>query len=121
MRLTALLLLGIAALPSPNRAQAPVFVIKTEGSLIKFNVKASVAIEGTFDNWESTLTFATPNVMTGVLAIKIQADSVDTGSGMKNRKLKGKDFFDVKRNPLITFMSKKTRQTGPETFSRGSG
>jgi polyisoprenoid-binding protein YceI len=32
---------------------------------------------------------------TGDLEIKIQADSVDTGSGMKNRKLKGKDFFDL--------------------------
>jgi hypothetical protein len=31
-----------------------------------------------------------------VLDIKIQADSVDTGSGLKNGKLKGKDFFDVK-------------------------
>ena len=48
--------------------------------------------------------------------IKIQADSVNTGSGMKNGKLKGKDFFDVKQNPLITFVSKKIVQTGPDTF-----
>jgi polyisoprenoid-binding protein YceI len=34
--------------------------------------------------------------------IKIQAASVDTGSGMKNGKLKGKDFFDVEQNPVIT-------------------
>jgi polyisoprenoid-binding protein YceI len=42
---------------------------------------------------------------------------VDTGSGMKNGKLKGKDFFDVKQNPLITFKSTKIEQTGPETFA----
>ena len=35
---------------------------------------------------------------------------------MKNRKLKGKDFFDAKRNPLITFLSKQVVQTGPDTF-----
>jgi len=35
---------------------------------------------------------------------------------MKNGKLKGKDFFDVKQNPLITFLSKKIVQTGPDTF-----
>ena len=35
---------------------------------------------------------------------------------MKDGKLKGKDFFDVKDNPLITFLSKKIVQTGPETF-----
>jgi polyisoprenoid-binding protein YceI len=50
------------------------------------------------------------------LDIEIQADSVDTGSGMKNGKLKGKNFFDVQNNPLITFKSTKIVQTGPDTF-----
>jgi polyisoprenoid-binding protein YceI len=35
---------------------------------------------------------------------------------MKNGKLKGKDFFDVEQNPLITFKSTKVIQTGPTTF-----
>jgi polyisoprenoid-binding protein YceI len=35
---------------------------------------------------------------------------------MKDGKLKSKDFFDVKQNPLITFHSKKIVQTGPDTF-----
>ena len=51
-----------------------------------------------------------------MLDIKIQADTVDTGSGMKNDKLKGKDFFDVKQNPYITFHSTKIVQTGPDSF-----
>jgi polyisoprenoid-binding protein YceI len=79
-------------------------------------VKASVALEGTFDKWDATLTFTSPDVSTGVLGVKIQADSVNTGSGMKDGKLKSKDFFDVKQNPLITFLSKKIVQTGPDTF-----
>jgi len=85
-------------------------------SAIKFDVEASVAIKGTFDKWDATLTFTSPDVTTGVLDIKIQADSVDTGSGMKNGKLKGKNFFDVKQNPYITFHSTKLVQTGPNTF-----
>jgi polyisoprenoid-binding protein YceI len=40
-----------------------------------------------------------------ILDIDVQAASVDTGSGMKNGKLKSKDFFDVDQNPLITFKS----------------
>ena len=59
---------------------------------------------GTFDKWDATLTFTSPDVTTGVLDIKIQADSVNTGSGMKDGKLKSKDFFDVKEDPLITFL-----------------
>jgi polyisoprenoid-binding protein YceI len=94
----------------------PVFKITPVESSVKFDVEASVAIKGTFNKWDATLTFSSPDVSTGVLDIKIQADSVDTGSGMKNNKLKGKDFFDVKGNPYITFHSTKIVQTGPDTF-----
>ena len=116
MRLPVLCLLACFVFPSVSRAQAPVFKVTTEDSSIKFSVKASVALEGTFEKWDATLTFTSPDVTTGVLDVKIQADSVNTGSGMKDGKLKGKDFFDVKQNPLITFLSKKIVQTGPDTF-----
>lgn len=105
-----------ATFPSASPAQAPVFEITPIGSSIKFDVEASVAIMGTFDKWNATLTFTSPDLSTGVIEITIQAASVDTGSGMKNGKLKGKDFFDVQRNPLITFRSTKIIQTGPDTF-----
>jgi polyisoprenoid-binding protein YceI len=116
--LVLLPLLAASALLSPlAQAQAPVFVISPPPqSTVKFSVKASVAIAGTFDKWDSTLTFTSPDVTTGVLDIKIQAASVNTGSGMKNDKLKGKDFFDADNNPLITFKSTKVVQTGPNTF-----
>jgi len=116
VRLTVICLLASAVLPSVSRAQAPVFEITPVESSIKFNVEASVAIKGSFDKWDATLTFTSPDLSTGVLEIKIQAATVDTGSGMKNGKLKGKDFFDVQQNPLITFRSAKIVQTGPDTF-----
>jgi polyisoprenoid-binding protein YceI len=111
------LLAAAAFLPSLAQAQVPAFTISPPPqSTIKFNVKASVAIDGTFDKWDATLTFASTDATTGVLDIKIQAASVNTGSGMKNDKLKGKDFFDAEHNPLITFKSTKVVQTGPTTF-----
>ena len=117
MRLIAVCLLASALIPSLSRAQeAPVFVITPIESSIKFDVQASVAINGTFDKWNATLTFASPDVSTGVLDVKIQAATVDTGSGLKNSKLKGPDFFDAANNPLITFRSTKLVQTGPNTF-----
>jgi polyisoprenoid-binding protein YceI len=60
--------------------------------------------------------FTSPEETTGVLEITIQAASADTGSGMKNRKLKSKDFFDVEGNPLIRVKSTKIVQTGPNTY-----
>jgi polyisoprenoid-binding protein YceI len=110
-------LLVVTALLAPlTQAQVPVFAVTPGTSTVKFNVKASVAIAGNFDKWDATLTFTSPDVTTAVLDIKIQAASVDTGSGMKNDKLKSKDFFDVQQNPLITFKSTKVIQTGPTTF-----
>jgi polyisoprenoid-binding protein YceI len=78
-------------------------------------VKASVALVGKFNKWDASITFTSPELSTAVLDIKIQAASVDTGSGMKNGKLKSKDFFDVQNNPLITFHSTKIEQTGLDT------
>ena len=117
MRYLATLPVLAAALLAPmSQAQAPVFEITPVQSTIKFSVKASVAIEGNFNKWDATLKFTSPDVTTGVLDIKIQAASVNTGSVMKDDKMKGKDFFDAANNPLITFKSTKIVQTGPNTF-----
>ncbi|WP_425159607.1 YceI family protein [Candidatus Binatus sp.] len=104
-------------LPSLSWAQqVPVFAITPVESSIKFDVEASVAIRGTFDKWTATLTFTSPDVTSGTLDVEIQAATVDTGSSLKNGKLKSKDFFDVNNNPLITFKSTKLVQTGANTF-----
>ena len=119
MRLSIFCILASILLASTSRgwaADVPVFKITSVESSVTFDVEASVAIKGKFDKWDATLTFTSPEVSSGVLDIKIEADSVDTGSGMKNGKLKGKDFFDVKQNPYITFHSTKIVQTGPDTF-----
>ena len=113
-RCLALLPFVAAALLTPlSLAQAPVFVITPVASNVVFNVKSSVSIVGKFDKWNSTLVFTSTDINTGVLDIKIDAASVDTGSGMKDNKLKSKDFFDVANNPYITFHSTKIVQTGP--------
>jgi polyisoprenoid-binding protein YceI len=83
LRLALLCLLTASVLPLATRAQAPVFAITKQDSSVKFFVKASVALEGTFDKWDAALTFTSPDISTGVLSVKIQADSVNSGSGMK--------------------------------------
>jgi polyisoprenoid-binding protein YceI len=121
MRLTTFFLpaciLFVSATPARAPDGVPVFKINPDESTIKFHVDASVAIDGTFDKWDATLTFTSTDPATGVLNIKIQADSVNTGSGMKDGKLKGKDFFNAKHDPYITFKSTKIEQIGPDTFS----
>jgi polyisoprenoid-binding protein YceI len=95
---------------------APTYKITPVTSKIKFNVKASIPLEGTFEKWDATLAFTSTDPSTGSLDIKIQADSVSTGSDSKDNKLKGEDCFNVKEDPYITFQSTKIVQTGPHTF-----
>ena len=116
MRLAALLLLASVLLSPFSQAQGPVFKIKPEQSSVKFFVKASVAIQGNFEKWDATLTYPSTDTNSGVLDIKIQAATVNTGSGMKDDKLKSKDFFNAEQDPYITFHSTKITQTGPNTF-----
>ena len=120
MRRTVLFLLATGLLSSAALAQAPagvpVFAITPVESKVRFGVDASVSIEGTFDQWNASLTFTSADISTGVLDVEIQAGSVDTGSSLKNSKLKSADFFDVNAYPLISFKSTKIVQTGPNTF-----
>jgi polyisoprenoid-binding protein YceI len=44
-------------------------------------VKASVSIEGTFDKWDATFTCTSTDADSGVLDVKTQAASVNTGAG----------------------------------------
>jgi len=109
--------LALLAAPSIALAAAPVFVVVPAGSAVTFHVKASVPLQGRFDKWKSTLTFTSPDISTGVFVLTVDANSVDTGSGLKDGTLKSSKFFDVKNSPVISFHSTKISQTGPNTFS----
>ena len=65
---------------------------------------------------EASATCPSTDATSGILDIKIYADSVNTGSGMKDDKLRSKDFFNAKDDPYITFKSNKIVQTSPSTF-----
>jgi polyisoprenoid-binding protein YceI len=73
MRLVVFCLVASAVFPSLSRAQVPVIAFAKEESAINFSVKASVALEGKFEQWDATLTYPSTDVTTGVLNIKIQA------------------------------------------------
>ena len=114
MALLWLVVSGIFA--SASRAQVPTYEVTPEESSIKFGVDSSVSIKGTFEKWNAKVTFSSREVKSASLDLEIEAGSVNTGSHMKDNKLKGKDFFNVKESPMITFKSTKIVQTGPYSF-----
>ncbi len=116
-RFLAATLVAASVLPlALAQAQVPVFAVDKAKSSVKFSVQASVALEGVFKQWDATLVAKSTDPTTVVLDIEVQAASVDTGSGMKDGKLKSSDFFDVKNNPVISFKSSKVTQTAPGAF-----
>ena len=116
----ALSLLATGVFSAVTQAQssdvAPIFEIAPVISKITFYVKSSVRLEGTFEKWDATLVFTSTDASTGVLDIKIQAESVDTGSKSKDKKLKGDHCFDVEKHPYITFHSTKITEMSPNSF-----
>jgi polyisoprenoid-binding protein YceI len=120
MRLIASLLGALLLFSSVTHAQdaagVPVFEISQPGSTIRFAVDASITIAGTFNKWNATLTFKSRDATSATLDVEIQAASVDTGSSLKDSKLRSDDFFDVQNNPLIKFKSTRIVQTGTNTF-----
>ena len=112
---TASLMVFLAS-PRASYAQVPTYEFTPVESSIKFGVESSVSIKGIFEKWNASIKFSSRDVRSAVLDIEIEAGSVNTGSQMKDNKLKGKDFFNAKESPLITFKSTKILQTGPNTF-----
>src|SRR5580692_9094901 len=113
---SAACMMAFLASPPGSYAQVPTYEFTPVESSIKFGVESSVSIQGVFEKWNASIKFSSRDIRSAVLDIEIEAGSVNTGSHMKDNKLKGKDFFDVKESPLITFKSTKIVQTGPYTF-----
>jgi len=88
-------------------------------STIKFGVESSVPIKGTFDKWNASMKFSSTDVRSGVLEIEIQADSVNTGSGLKNNKIEGKDFFNAQDSPTIHVQIDESRSDRSEHIRSG--
>ena len=117
--LATLVFSSVAQTHSTNQSQSstvPVFTITPVQSRVTFYVKSSVKLEGAFEKWDATLVFTSTDASTGVLDIKIKADSVNSGSKSKDEKLKGEHCFDVAKDPYMTFHSTKITQTDPNTF-----
>src|SRR4029077_21221412 len=109
-------LMAFSAYTRASYAQVPTYEFTPVESSIKFGVYSSVSIKGVFEKWNASIKFSSRDIRSAVLDIEIEAGSVNTGSQMKDNKLKGKDFFNVKESPMITFKSTKIVQSGPNRF-----
>jgi polyisoprenoid-binding protein YceI len=95
------------------------FVIDVPQSKVEFFVGSSAGdVNGTFNSWTGKLNVATPGVPeSATLSLTISATSMTTGSGVKDRVIKGKDFFYVDNYPTVSFTSTSVIPSGdPNKF-----
>lgn len=85
------------------------FTINVPESKVEFFVGSSDGdVNGVFKTWTGKLYQATAGVPeSATLSLEVTADSMSTGSGLKDRMVKGKDFFYVKDFPTVSFSSTK--------------
>jgi polyisoprenoid-binding protein YceI len=96
------LMLTPAAKPVPDRA----IVIVKENSKIEFHASSTFAkVVGVFQDWTADFKLNSDTLENASLLLDIQAGSVHTGSGFKDKEVKGKNFFNVTQFPEIKFVS----------------
>ncbi len=100
---------ALSARPNDDSSR---YVVKTD-SLIEFRASATFTkVVGVFHAWEADLKMPGDQFTDAALVLEIDADSVATGSGAKDKEIKGKNFFAVKEHPQIRFASKKVTADG---------
>jgi polyisoprenoid-binding protein YceI len=121
-RLTLILLLILSGVAL--NAQTPAktgrnFTINVPESKVEFFVGSSAGdVNGVFKTWTGKLSQSTLGVPeSATLSLEVTAASMSTGSGLKDKMVKGKDFFYVKDFPTVTFTSTKVIPSGdPNKF-----
>jgi polyisoprenoid-binding protein YceI len=85
------------------------FTVNLPESKVEFFVSSSAGdVNGVFKTWTGKLHQAIPGVPeSATLSLDATAASMSTGSGLKDKMVKGKDFFYVKAFPTVSFNSTK--------------
>ena len=117
--LAACVLLLSSAVPLGAQPQDDqTHTVLKEDSRIEFHASSTFAkVVGVFHSWEADLKMSGDKFETASLGIEIEAESVATGSSLRDKEAKGKNFFAVKEYPKIRFVSKGiTPDSDPSKF-----
>jgi polyisoprenoid-binding protein YceI len=68
------------------------------------------ATRGYFEDFEGKVVFDPNNLGASVFDFKVKVKSINTGNSKRDGHLESKDFFDVRKYPLMTFKSTAIKQ-----------
>jgi polyisoprenoid-binding protein YceI len=107
-----------ATLDPALRALTGHWTIDRPHSRIGFSVRHAMVttVRGAFTDYDSRLYFDGERPSESRADLVIRVASVDTGVEQRDAHLVGKDFFDARRHPEMTFRSTSTVQESAESF-----
>ncbi|MGV9589990.1 YceI family protein [Streptomyces tendae] len=107
-----------ATLDPALRALTGHWTVDRPHSRIGFSVRHAMVttVRGAFTDYDSRLYFDGASPCDSRAELVIRVASVDTGVEQRDAHLVGKDFFDARRHPEMTFRSTSTTQESGESF-----
>jgi polyisoprenoid-binding protein YceI len=79
---------------------------------VGFNIKHWVinTVHGNFDKFDGSIVYDEKNIEKSSVNVTIDASSIDTRNSMRDGHLRKPEFFDVEKNPTLTFKSTKVEK-----------
>ncbi len=94
-------------------ADPVVYKIDATHSSVEFVIRHFMSrIRGQFKDWTGSITADPANWATGSVEVTIQTTSILTNNERRDNDLRSPNFFEVEKNPTITFKSTKVERSG---------
>jgi polyisoprenoid-binding protein YceI len=96
-------------------AQEATYRIDPLHSLAQFSVRHMMisTVRGQFGGVKGTVRYDPKHPAAASIEATIDCTSINTGEPKRDRDLKGEEFFDIKKYPVMTFRSKKVAVASP--------
>jgi polyisoprenoid-binding protein YceI len=113
-KLLLALTLSVALFSVRAYAQTSTWAIDPAHSSVNFEiVHMGVShVHGAFSNVKGTVTLNEKDITKSTVSATIDTTTVSTGDEARNKHLKSADFFDVEKNPVMTFQSTSLKRVG---------
>jgi polyisoprenoid-binding protein YceI len=85
-------------------------------SSIAFSVRHMMfaRVRGTFSKWETTVNIDDKDLSKSTVEVTVDVASIETGDAQRDTHLRSADFFDVEKQPKMTFKSKRVEAAGKD-------
>ncbi|HEY5955898.1 MAG TPA: YceI family protein [Polyangiaceae bacterium] len=114
----ALVTLAALSLSLQADAETTAWVLDASHSRVGFTVPHMVvsSVSGRFKQASGTIALDEANLTKSDVEISIKTDSIDTDEPKRDEHLRGPDFFDAAKYPLIVFKSTKIAPAGGNKY-----